>query len=267
MDIASPAILLLAGCVAGFLSGVFGIGGGIILVPVLLYYFHATGVSSLVATHLTFGTSLLIILVASLPPAYRSFRDRHVVWSALPINGGAGLLGVLAGTAVAGELQGSSLQVFFALMVVAAAIGLLVESKRAKDAPEQHPPLAALGFVGVVTGLVSPLTGVDGGMFSSRLLQSYAKLPWKKAVGTSSATIVVIAIASTVGYMVIGRGNSLLPSYTWGYVHYLYALPTVAGLLPLTRIGASVGQKRSVGMWRKPFAVVLLVVALKLMFF
>jgi len=267
MDAAGLLLLLLVGCVAGFLAGFFGVGGGIILVPILLYYFRSIGISSLVATHLTFGTSLLIVIFASLSSAYQHSRNRQVVWKAVVIIGAASIIGAFIGTSIAAGLQGRSLQRIFAVVITFAAIRLLIESKRRKEDPELNPSPWVLGFIGVVAGLVSPLAGVGGGVFSIPMMYYMAKFPLKKALGTSSATIVITAIAASIGYIVKGWDNSLLPPHTWGYVDYFHAIPIIVGTLPFAQLGASAAQRNRVEVLRKAFAVFLLVVAMKIAFF
>src|SRR4030042_1664836 len=157
MDIAGVLLLLLAGCLAGFLAGFFGVGGGIILVPMLLFYFQSIGVSSLVATHLTFGTSLLIVIFASLSSAYQYSKNKHVVWKAVLYIGVASVVGALLGASVASGLQGKSRQQIFAAVLIVSALGLLVESKKPKADPSPNLSPVGLSAIGMIVGLVSSL--------------------------------------------------------------------------------------------------------------
>jgi len=267
MDVTGLVLLLLMGCIAGFLAGFFDLEGGIILVPLLLYYFLSIGISSLVATHLTFGTCLLTVIFASLFAAYQHSRKRHVLWRAVLMISAGSVIGVLIGTGIAAGLQGRSLQRIFAIVAVYAAIRLLAESKRPKEDPQLSPSPVVLGLIGLVTGLVSPLAGVGGGVLSIPMMNYFAKFPLKKALGTSSAAGGIIAIASTIGYIVKGWENPLLPPHTWGFVDYFYAAPIIVGTLPFTRLGASAAQRDKFQMLRKACAVFLLVVAMKMAFF
>ena len=104
MDLQSGILLLGVGLLAGFLAGLFGVGGGIILVPILLYFFQNIGVSSLVATHLTFGTSLLIIVFTSASSAYEYSRNGHVVWKGVLWMGLSSVAGAWLGSSVAAGL-------------------------------------------------------------------------------------------------------------------------------------------------------------------
>ena len=267
MDILHLVLLLLAGCVAGFLAGFFGVGGGIILVPILLFYFQTIGVSSLVATHLAFGTSLLIVIFASITSAYQYTKNGHVLWRAVIVLGVASIAGALIGTTIAAGLQGKALQRIFATVVTIAAVRLLIESKKPKGEQEPNLALPGLGIIGVIVGLVSSLAGVGGGVFSIPMMYYFLRFPLKKALGTSSATIVITALAAALGYIWKGWDNPLLPPDTIGYVDYLHSIPIILGTLPFARLGATVAHKTHVDNLRQFYAVFLLVIATKMFFF
>lgn len=267
MDIASLLTLLFAGCVAGFLAGFFGVGGGIILVPILLFYFQTIGVSSLVATHVALGTSLLIVIFASMTSAYQYAKNNHVVWRAVVVLGVASILGAFLGSSIAAELQGKTLQRIFAGVVTIAAFRLLMEPKKPKGEHQPNLGMPGLGLTGGFVGLVSSLAGVGGGVFSIPIMYTLLRFPLKKALGTSSATIVITALAAALGYIWKGWGNPLLPPNTLGYVDYLHAIPIIVGTLPFAALGASVAHRTHVDNLRRLYAVFLLVIAVKMFFF
>lgn len=262
------AILLLAGgAVSGFLAGFFGVGGGIILVPVLLFYFQAVGVSSLVATHLAFGTSLLIIIFASFSSAQQYARNGHVVWKAVTIIGLASVVGSLAGSQLAGSLDGRTLRQIFGVLVIISAVRLVMEARKQKQEamPQLNIPLMLLA--GIFVGVVSALAGVGGGVLSIPIMHSLLKFPFKKALGTSSATIVITAAAAAVGYAMSGWGNPLLPSGSLGYVSYVYAIPLIIGSIPMAMVGAKVAHRTHAHKLSKIFAVFLLIIAVRMLLF
>jgi uncharacterized membrane protein YfcA len=260
-------LLLLAGLITGFLAGFFGIGGGILLVPVLLAYFQAIGVSSLVATHLTFGTSLFITFFTAISSAAEYTRNGHVHWKGVLWLGPASVAGAWIGSGIAGGLDGRLLQQIFAVVVMVAAVRMLTEQRLHKQKAGMRDSAPALLATGGVVGIVAPLAGVGGGVVSIPLMYSLLHFPLKKALGTSSATIVITALAASIGYVVRGYGNSLLPEYTLGYVAYLSAIPLVAGSIPMARVGARAAHHSNVTRLRRFFAVLLLVVAAKLLLF
>lgn len=263
----STLILLLLGAASGFLAGFFGVGGGIILVPMLLLFYSSTGVTSLVATHLAFGTSLLVIVFAAAASAYEYHRNNQVVWRAVGVIGVASVVGAYLGSVVAGGLPAKTLQQIFAVVVVVAAIRLFAELHKPKGSEGPKLGLPGLLGTGLAAGLVSSLAGVGGGVITIPVMYSLLHFPLKRAFGTSSATIVVTALAGVVGYAVQGWGNLLLPGGTIGYVDYLRAIPVIVGTVPCAVAGARLSEKTHPATLRQIFAAFLLVVAIKLFFF
>lgn len=267
MGISEALLLVVAGCVAGYLAGFFGVGGGIILVPVLIYTFQVNGVSSLVATHCAFGTSLLVVVWTSLGSSYRHYKNGHVILRAVMFLGIASVGGAYVGSGIAAGLQAATLQKIFACVVVIAALRLLNPPRKAgKDAVPDYTPWRLI-LAGVVVGMISSLAGVGGGLFSIPIMYTFLHFPLKKALGTSSATIVITAAAAAGGYVLRGWGNPLLPGGTLGFVDIAYALPLIAGAVPFSMLGASSANSAPPEASRKIYAVFLFVVAVKLLFF
>jgi len=267
VDILPLIVLLCAGGLAGFLAGFFGVGGGIVLVPLLLLFYQTTGVTSLVSTHLAFGTSLLIIVFAAGSSALQHSRNEQVVWKAVMFLGGGSIVGALAGAFLAGGLEGRVLRQIFAVMLGIVAIQLLTSTKKRKidQVPRIFPPALLLG--GLAVGLASGLAGIGGGIISIPLMHSVFGFPFKKALGTSSATIVLTAGAAGVGYIIRGWGNGLLPPHTLGYVDYVHAVPIILSSVPLAILGARVAQNTEAKRLTTLFAVLLIVVGFRMFFF
>ncbi len=267
MDLVSILILLLLGAASGFLAGFFGVGGGLILVPMLLAYYASAGVTSLIATHVAFGTSLFVIIFASASSAYQYLRNGQVVWRAVVVIGLASVVGAYAGSAIAGGLQGKTLQQIFAVVVVVAAFRLFSESRKPKGSEGPRLAIPGLAATGLLVGIVSSLAGVGGGVLSIPIMYTLLHFPLKRALGTSSATIVITALAGVIGYVVQGWGNPLLPRGTVGFVDILHALPIIAGTIPLAVVGARLSEKTHPVRLRQIFAAFLIVVAVRLFFF
>jgi hypothetical protein len=267
VDILPLILLLCAGSAAGFLAGFFGVGGGIVLVPLLLLFYQMTGVTSLVSTHLAFGTSLLVIVFSAGSSALQYSRNNQVVWRAVLFLGAGSVVGALAGAFFAGSLEGRVLRQIFAAMLGVVAVQLLTSTKKLKgdQVPNTFAPSLLLG--GLIVGLVSALAGIGGGIVSIPLMHSVFRFPFKKALGTSSATIVITACAAGAGYIIRGWGNSSLPPYTLGFVDYAHAVPVILGSVPLAILGANVAQKTEARRLKTLFAVLLVVVAFRMFFF
>lgn len=267
MDILPLLLLLAAGALAGFLAGFFGVGGGFVLVPILLFFYQTTGVTSLVSTHLAFGTSLLIIIFASGSSAIQYARNGHVVWKAVLLIGAGSIIGGFGGALIAGALEGRVLRQIFAVVLLVVAVQLLSSTRKNKG--EEMPPLfpPALLLAGVCVGLVSALAGVGGGVVSIPIMHLLFRFPFKKALGTSSATIVITALAAGTGYAVRGWGNILLPPHTLGYLDYLHAVPLILGSIPLAMVGARTAQKTQAKRLATVFAFLLIILAFRMFFF
>jgi hypothetical protein len=185
--------------------------------------------------------------------------------------GVASIVGSLIGANVAAAMQGKALQQIFAAVVTIASVRLLIEQTSRGEAEPNLAP-GGLTLIGVIVGLVSSLAGVGGGVFAIPMMYYFMKFPLKKALGTSSATIVITAIASTLGYVVKGWGKvaAASPEYvaaTLGFVDYVHSIPIILGTIPLAMVGAGVAHKTHADNLRRLYAVFLLAVAAKMFFF
>jgi uncharacterized protein len=197
------ALLLVAvGALSGFLAGVFGVGGGAILVPVFYECFRIAGVPLEVRMPLCIGTSLAIIIPTSIR-SYRAHRARGAVdmeilrawW--LPV-----LIGVVAGSVTARYAPERLFKIVFVLVAWSAAVRLLLarESWKLGDDMPRGP---LMKIYGLVIGLLSTLMGIGGGLFSNLLMTFYNR-PIHQAVATSSALAVLISIPGALGYVYAG---------------------------------------------------------------
>ena len=202
-ELVELALLLVAvGALSGFLAGVFGIGGGAILVPVFYECFRLAGVPLEVRMPLCIGTSLAII-IPTLIRSYRAHRARGAVdmevirawW--LPV-----LAGVIAGSVTARYAPERLFKIVFVMVAYSAAARLLLarETWKFDDDLPKGPLMKAFGFF---VGLLSTLMGIGGGLFANLLMTFYGR-PIHQAVATSSALAVLISIPGALGYVYAG---------------------------------------------------------------
>jgi uncharacterized protein len=267
MDLLAAVLLAVAGLLAGFLAGVFGIGGGLVLVPVLLYYLHATGVSSLVSTHVAMGTSLLVAVFASGAQAWGYWRVNQVIWRGVVFFGLAGVVGALLGSSIAAGLEGTSLRRVFGFVLLVAVARLFSGRRRQGKELEPNLALQPLLATGLLVGLVSSLSGAGGALISIPLMYTYMRFPLRKAFGTSSAAIVITAAAGAAGYLIRGWGNELLPPGMPGFVDWQPAIPLILGAVPGALLGTRFAARADTPLVRGVYAVALLVVMLRMFFF
>jgi uncharacterized membrane protein YfcA len=236
------AALLLAGALTGVLSGLFGVGGGAVLVPVLFEVFGFTGVDETIGLPLAIGTSLAVII----PTSIRSFRGHHARGAAdlsilrrwaVPI-----LIGVMMGAVIARYADPWVFLVVFIGVSVVNAIKLLFgkESWRLSDT---LPSLWPMSLIGTVIGLLSSLMGVGGGVMAT-MVQTLCGRPILGSIATSSGVGVLISIPATLGYIYAGWPKmaaepAVLPAFSLGYV----SLVGLALLLPMTVLTAPIGVR------------------------
>ncbi|HSB04305.1 MAG TPA: sulfite exporter TauE/SafE family protein [Thermodesulfobacteriota bacterium] len=261
--VTSFLFFVLAGSVVGFFAGFFGVGGGILMVPLLVFSYEYSGLSPSILTHLAIGTSLFVIIFASIMSAYQHNRQRTVNWRAVLIIGFSSALTALGTARFAAALRGKHLQVVFAMIVVIAVIRMLTESQiqaQKKLEITSQPRAISLAGIGFATGIVSALGGVGGGLVIIPMMYNLLNYPLKLAIGTSSATIVITAFFSLVGYTVSGLSHPGLPRWTLGYVDLWHGAALAIGSIFFSRVGAYASFKTHPFRLRKAFIFFTLIV-------
>ncbi|AOO84946.1 sulfite exporter TauE/SafE family protein [Bosea vaviloviae] len=260
-DLAFLAVsLVAAGAITGILAGLFGVGGGAVIVPILYEIFRVIGVSEEIRMPLCVGTSLAIIIPTSIR-SYNAHRAKGLVdTSILKVWAVPVLLGVLAGSYVAKYAPPNLFKIIFVAVAVVSALRLLFASERWKlgdDMPSN--PLMVL--YGLIIGVLSALMGIGGGQLSSLFMTFYGR-PIHQAVATSSGLGVLISIPGALGYIYAGWPKmDVLPPLSLGYVSligFLLFIPTSIWTAP---IGAQLAHQLSKRKLELAFGIFLLFVA------
>jgi uncharacterized membrane protein YfcA len=248
------ALLLVAtGALSGFLAGVFGIGGGAILVPVFYECFRLAGVPLEARMPLCIGTSLAIII----PTSIRSFRAHHArgavdmeilrAWW-LPV-----IAGVIAGSVTARYAPERLFKIVFVMVAYSAAARLLLARATWKfgDVFPQGPLMKAYGFL---VGLLSTLMGIGGGLFSNLLMTFYGR-PIHQAVATSSALAVLISIPGALGYVYAGWPAAArypdVAALQWPFALGYVSLIGAVLVMPLSLLTAPLGVRAAHAMSKR----------------
>ena len=251
--------LLALGTVVGFLAGLLGIGGGMMMVPVMTFLLAQRGVDSGMAVKMAIATSMASILFTSISSVRAHHRLGNVRWDLTRrLAPGIVLGGLLAGAGAFSVLKGQGLALFFAAFIGYMAVNML-RDKKPKPGRDM-PGALGTGSVGAAIGFMSGLVGA-GGAFLSVPFMTWCNVPPRHAVGTGAALGFPIALASTAGYVVAGWS---LPPPLPGAVGYLYlpALAIVAAAsMSLAPLGARVAQRINVLALKRLFAVMLLALA------
>jgi uncharacterized protein len=253
------------GCVVGFFAGFFGVGGGILMVPVLVFSYERAGVSSSVLTHIAFGTSLFAMVFASIMSAYQHNKQGSIAWRLVFLIGFSSALTAFATARLVAGVSGRFLRVVFALVVIAVGTRLLTEretqAQKRVELPSK-PSTAGIVGTGAIAGVVSALAGVGGGLITIPMMYYVLKMPLKLAIGTSSAAIVITALFSVAGYVVHGMGHAGLPLWSFGFVDLRRGAALALGTLLMARAGAYVSFRTHPHRLRKCFAFFIIIVSI-----
>jgi len=255
-------IYLGVGAVAGLMAGLFGVGGGIIIVPMMVFSLGWQQMPEDLVMHLALGTSMASIMFTSVS----SFRAHHrrgaVHWEVvLKIIPGI-LTGTILGSSIASRLNTSALKTFFVVFLFYVSIQMLLDRKPKPS--RQIPGIAGMFGAGNGIGIVSALVGIGGGTLSVPFM-IWCNLTVHHAIGTSAAIGFPIAIAGTIGYMLNGWGTVNLPAFSFGYI-YLPGVIGIASASVLTApLGVRLAHRLPVDRLKKTFAVLLLVVAIRML--
>jgi uncharacterized membrane protein YfcA len=253
---------LAIGLTVGFLAGLLGIGGGMIMVPMLVFVFSAKGFPAGHMMHLSLATSMATIVFTSLSSVRAHHRHQAVDWAVARAMAPGIVAGALAATLAAGFVPTRPLAIFFTGFMFYAATQMLFE---VKPKPSRRLPAAA-GLFGVGAG-IGALSSVlaAGGAFLSIPFLAWCNLPLKRAIGTAAANGFPIAVAGTAGYVLNGLRVEGLPEGSLGYV-YLPALAIiVAASMPLAPLGARLAHRLPVKRLRIVFALMLFGLALRML--
>ena len=256
-------VMLAVGSIAGFIAGLLGIGGGMIIVPVVLWVLQMKGLGGIEhAQHLAVGTSFAIMVFTTFSSVMAQQRKGSVDWAVVRRMAPGMVVGVMIGSMLAKRLSNEALQVFFIVFVVLVALKTLTD---AKPKPTRSlPGPAGLAAVGSLFGMASSWVGIGGGSLSVPFML-YCNVPVRTAAGTSAGLAWPIAVAGAVGYLYPGWDVAGLPEGTLGF----WYLPAVAVLSVATMLFAPLGVKAAHKLppekLKLAFGLLLLVIAARML--
>jgi uncharacterized membrane protein YfcA len=253
---------LALGALVGLFSGMFGIGGGTILVPVLLMLFKMQHFPAPYIMHLALGTSMATILFTSLASMRKHHQHGAVNWAVVRGMTPGILFGTALGALCAAFVSPRALGIFFAFFVYCAAIQILFELR--PQATRQLPGMAGMTLTGTFTGWISSLVSIGGGTVVVPFL-IWCNVPIRNAIGTSAAIGFPVAAGGTIGYIATGLGFHMLPSPNLGFVYLPSLLWITLASVIAAPLGAKVAHRMKIGLLRKFFAVLMLVLATHLL--
>ncbi|MFO7542169.1 MAG: sulfite exporter TauE/SafE family protein [Thiobacillus sp.] len=249
------------GLVVGFVAGLLGVGGGLVIVPVLIVLLHAQGLAAGMEPQLALGTSLASILFTSLSSVRAHHRHGAVEWPLVRRIAPGIMVGTLLGAVLAAHMSAWALKVFFVAFLFYAAVQMWLDFK---PAPHRGlPGRAGTTLAGSVIGAVSSWVGIGGGTLSVPFML-WHNVSLHRAIATSAAIGFPIAIAGTAGYVLGGWALGGRPDGSLGFV-YLPALAGIAlGSVLTAPLGARAAHRLPVRPLKRIFALLLVVLALRM---
>jgi uncharacterized membrane protein YfcA len=255
-------VYLAIGSVVGFFAGLLGIGGGMVMVPMLAWAFTAQGLAAEHVVHLALGTSMATIMFTSVSSMRAHHAHDAVDWKVARAMAPGILTGSFLAALAAGLIATRPLAVMFTLLVFYAATQILFDlrPKRSRELPGPTGVFAAGAGIGAISSLLAA-----GGAFMCIPFLAWCSVPLRRAIGTAAAVGLPIAVAGTAGYVLQGLRVAGLPPATLGYV-YLPALALVVITSMLAApLGARVAHRVPVKRLRVVFAVVLYALAARML--
>jgi len=252
----------LLGCFAGFIAGLFGVGGGLTIVPLLFMLIAAQGFPPEHVMHLALGTSMATIVVTSISSMRAHHSHGAVRWEIVKAMAPGLVLGTLAGSLFASLVPTRPLAFAFTAIVYYASLQMVLDFK---PKPTRTLPSAAWMFtVGGFIGIFSSLVAAGGGFLSIPYMV-WHNVPIHNAVGTSAALGFPIAVAGTIGYIAAGWKATGLPALSLGYIY----LPAFIGVSAMTMLIAPLGAKTAhrlpVKQLKRAFGIFLALLATKML--
>jgi len=256
------AILFGMGALAGTMAGLLGIGGGIIIVPVLALVFEHQGIDISVLMHVAIGTSLATIVITSLASTRAHHRHGAIHWNVFRAVTPGIILGSLAGAAIADFIPGERLRLIFTLFMFLVAFQMA--QGMATSPHRSLPGNTGMFGAGTAIGTVSAIMGIGGGSMSVPFL-TWCNMPVRNAVATSAAIGIPIAVAGAAGFIITGWDAPLRPAWSIGYVNLPAFLGIVTASTLFAPLGARLAHRIPELVLKRIFAVFLVIVGLRML--
>lgn len=269
MDLLAPQLVVLfvlLGSLAGFLAGLLGIGGGVILVPLFIFTFELVGFPPQHLVHVAFATSLAIIFPTAVSSTMGHRKRGNVDWHQVLFLALGGVFGAAIGATLAAMLSGEWLKALFGAMQIGVAGKLFFSNPHLPPEREVPVPGWQLVLVGLAGGLFSAFFGVGGGVIAVPLMVILLQLPMHLAVGNSSALIVISSFFGALSYTWHGWTLVDLPEYSLGYVNVLVAFLVSPFTILCARLGVRVATRTAHDKLLKIFAILLILVGIEMLY-
>jgi len=255
-------IYLLLGVFVGVIAGLLGVGGGLIIVPVLIMLFQSFSFSADIITHLAVGTSLATIVLTSISSVRAHHLHGAVLWPVFWKLTPGIVVGTLLGALLANAMSSALLKNFFGVFELAVALQMGLSLR--PNASRMLPGRLGISLAGSVIGIFSALVGIGGGSLTVPFLV-WCNVTAQKAVATSSACGLPIAIAGSIGFMLTGWQNPHLPTGSTGFVYWPAFLGIVLTSMLTAPVGARLAHRLPANTLKRVFAVFLAILGIRML--
>ena len=257
-------IMIITAVPAGFAAGLFGIGGGLITVPILFYIFRSSGIEPSYLMHLSVGTSFGIIIPTSIVSVLTHHQHKAVDFKIVKDYGFFVAIGVILGTILAASLKTKPLILFFTIVVYILSFYLLFLKEKEEDL-EIKMGLLAKGMSGIISGFISAPMGIGGAVMNVPILKFFG-YPINKAIGSAAAIGFLIALFGAVGFLISGSYLNVNLPLSIGFLN----IPAFLIFFPITafmaRLGAKASHRINKKKMTKYFGLFLVVIGTRFMY-
>ena len=255
-------VFFLAGMVSSFIAGMFGLGGGTIVVPVMMMMLSFNKIAGVSYMHVAAGTSLAVMVVTGLAAVRAQQKMERIKWPVFFRLLPGIILGVMMGVFCASLLQGAMLRHLFALflLLVAGRMLMLVKPKPGRELPN----IVNLNLFALAVGTKSGLLGIGGGMLTVPFLLRH-NFSMRQATGLSAACTIVIAGCGSLGFLIAGWGETSSLTYSSGYLYWPGFLGISLASIIFAPLGVRVSQHLPLKLAKRLFALLLLIIGLRML--
>jgi uncharacterized membrane protein YfcA len=250
-------VYLICGALIGFLAGLFGIGGGIIGIPLLLIFFKMQGMSESIAMHMAIGTSLAVVVVTSIASIYSHYQKGVILFPVLKKIVWGAVLGSLLGVIIANQITGDWLQRIFGIFLLLIAVKMFFNKEIKLD--RQLPSIKYIFPVTALLGAISGMLGLGGGVLMIPYL-SWAGVPIRNAIGTATACVLPVALVGASGYMLTKVELNTTSLAHSGFIYWPAFFGISIASVLFAPLGVRVGHLISTTLLKKLFAGLVLLV-------
>jgi len=256
-------ILLLLRIVAGFLAGLFGIGGGVVMVPVMYLLMQDLGYGDTAMTRAV-ATSAAVIIPTAVAGTIRNYSGKQITWRPALILGSSGILGTMAGSTLSVLIPSQIHVLVFSGFLICMAGWMIIKQCRYFCVYTLRQSNGILLVLGTGVGVASGMFGIGGGIILIPVLTSVLGMNIHTSVGTSLAAMVLIASGTVLSYIILGWGLTGQVPFSIGYVNILFALILAATSVPAVRIGLKTGAAMSDTKLQILFVTMLVILAARM---